>query len=562
MGFLHAPILPMRCVHSALFVLTLLASVPASAQIQFGGSTQFASHPACSSLEVADLDGDGLADVLYSCQSSATVGWLRSLGGGSFAPSIAVGGQSLTAHAAMPADVDGDGTLDVIASSLTPAAVVWSRGLGGGAFAPWQVVAAGLGSPRGMATGDLDGDGDLDIVTADAGASAFLLHVNEGAGGFTTSVLLAPRPQAQHAAIADLDLDGDLDIVTCSQVSAALFNEGSGFSVGHSSFGYNGTPVQVRVRRLIGSTVDRPSLFFADAGGAVIEVRPLWSDDYLPPTTIMQAPGASAIRLDDLNGDGDRDLTVACSGSNRVRCRERLPQALLAPGQLVALADAPSAVCLLDVDQDLDADLVIATTTGLALVENLGPVDCNGNGTSDLDDIVLGVAEDCDADDVPDDCQFSTNPELDWNGDGLHDDCTSIVFCNGSDNSTGETGSLAVVGSPVLGEQDLTLRASQLPASQWSFFILSANEAQVPGFGGGQGVLCLGAPIVRLNRASIGELAQTTSWGTRDLEVGLNTLPSGLSFQPGESWHFQLWFRDQDPDATSNTTDGIRVLFR
>jgi Tfp pilus tip-associated adhesin PilY1 len=114
----------MRCAHSALFVLTLLASVPASAQIQFGGSTQFASHPACSSLEVADLDGDGLADVLYRCQASGTVGWLRSLGGGSFAASIAVGGQSLTAHAAAPADVDGDGTLDEIASSLTPAAVV------------------------------------------------------------------------------------------------------------------------------------------------------------------------------------------------------------------------------------------------------------------------------------------------------------------------------------------------------------------------------------------------------------------------------------------------------
>jgi hypothetical protein len=118
------------------------------------------------------------------------------------------------------------------------------------------------------------------------------------------------------------------------------------------------------------------------------------------------------------------------------------------------------------------------------------------------------------------------------------------------------------MGSPVLGDQELTLRASQLPASQWSFFILSTKEARVPGFGGGQGVLCLGAPIVRLNRASIEELAQTISWGTRDLQVGLTTLPSGLSFLPGESWNFQLWFRDQDPDPTSNTTDGIRVLFR
>lgn len=546
----------------ALLALPALSAV-AFGQIQFAPPVQVASSPGCTSLHTADLDGDGFVDVLYASPTTSEVGWLRSLGGQGLAPASPINTQALHAHTAIAGDVDGDGLLDVIASVVSPPAVVWCRGLGGGSFAPWQIVEQGLGSPRGVSAADLDGDGDLDLVTADEGAQEFLLHTGDGTGAFATTTLLSQRPGARSTAIADLDLDGDLDIVTCSEGPSALFREGSSFVLAHSSFGYIAGPVVVKVGHLSGGAGGRPSLYFADpAAAAVVVVPPLGSSDYLPFSILMPAPGATDLLIEDLNGDGDEDLTVSCQTSNRVRYRERLPFGQLGPGGLAGLVDLPSAVCSIDLGQDQDADLVVATSSGIALLENLGPVDCNGNGSSDLDDIALGTAEDCDGDHVPDTCQFGAAPTLDWNGDGYHDACTPIQYCDGGINSTGQHGLLTVLGSPVLADQDFRLQASDLPANEWSFFLMSRVQGQVPGFGGSQGVLCLGAPILRLDRTSLGEIAQTTNWGTRTLSLDPTALPQGQAVQPGESWNFQLWFRDQNPGPTSNTTEAVQVLFR
>ena len=91
---------------------------------------------------------------------------------------------------------------------------------------------------------------------------------------------------------------------------------------------------------------------------------------------------------------------------------------------------------------------------------------------------------------------------------------------------------------------------------------MSQAQANVPGFGASQGVLCLGPPIVRFDRSAFGEIQQTSAAGERSLTLDLNNLPQGVSFAAGASWNFQLWFRDQNPSTTSNTTDGVTVLFR
>ncbi|MCP3916270.1 MAG: hypothetical protein GY711_12005 [bacterium] len=32
-------------------------------------------------------------------------------------------------------------------------------------------------------------------------------------------------------------------------------------------------------------------------------------------------------------------------------------------------------------------------------------------------------------------------------------------------------------------------------------------------------------------------------------------------FQPGETWNFQCWYRDNNPGPTSNFTDAVSVTF-
>jgi hypothetical protein len=93
---------------------------------------------------------------------------------------------------------------------------------------------------------------------------------------------------------------------------------------------------------------------------------------------------------------------------------------------------------------------------------------------------------------------------------------------------------------------------------------MSQGTNQIPGFGGSQGVLCLGPPIIRFDQSAGpgNQIDQTTGAGTRSYSVDFAALPQGIAFAPGETWYFQLWFRDQNPALTSNTTDGIEVMFR
>ena len=206
-------------------------------------------------------------------------------------------------------------------------------------------------------------------------------------------------------------------------------------------------------------------------------------------------------------------------------------------------------------------------------------LDCNNNGVLDLCE-VFAPGHDCDANGLVDSCEIAldsnldcnTNgmldlcevidPPFDMNGDGLFDSCVPPTYCIGAPNSAGTGGLITAAGSPILLVSSLILHATNLPPSQWSYFLMSQSQASVPNFGGSQGTLCLGAPIVRLNTPGTGQASQTTAGGTRTHLLDFSNLPQGIVLQPGDTWNFQLWFRDVNPGATSNTTNGVTVMFR
>ncbi len=188
--------------------------------------------------------------------------------------------------------------------------------------------------------------------------------------------------------------------------------------------------------------------------------------------------------------------------------------------------------------------------------------DCNANGIPDYADIADGTSEDCDGDAQPDECQLE-NPANDWNGDGILDACVSANYCVATVNSTGVPGVIGAGGSPVVVENDFTLDAWDLPPYEFAYFLASESTAFVPGFGGSSGNLCLGAPQVRFNNSLFGgKVLNTGATGAVSFTLDLDNLPPGMTFDLGETWYFQLWYRDWDNGSTSNTTDGIEVLFR
>lgn len=133
----------------------------------------------------------------------------------------------------------------------------------------------------------------------------------------------------------------------------------------------------------------------------------------------------------------------------------------------------------------------------------------------------------------------------------------STPFCGpATTNSTGESATVVALGSDEVVDRSLLLRGEKLPPGQTVLPILSMDQAIFPGAGGSVGSLCLGGTIGRL------PIGFADAGGSIDVPVDIAALPVGGSFvaaAAGESWTFQMWYRD---GGLSNFTDAAEVVFR
>lgn len=130
-------------------------------------------------------------------------------------------------------------------------------------------------------------------------------------------------------------------------------------------------------------------------------------------------------------------------------------------------------------------------------------------------------------------------------------------------NSTGVGGRMDASGDNNAAANDLTLRATQLPANTFGIFINSRTQGFVPWAGGSQGHLCLSGFIGRF--VGPGQILPSGTGGVISLDVDLTAIPTpgGLTtVVPGDTWHFQAWHRDANPTPTSNYTDALTIVFR
>ncbi|MBE3100010.1 MAG: VCBS repeat-containing protein [Planctomycetes bacterium] len=189
------------------------------------------------SLEAADMDGDGQADILLSDRNGPLRGcrWLRHPGPDKAADgpwvNHFIGGQNREAMFLTLADLDRDGLPDVInavkqRAGSGPLDFHRRKAARENAWETFPIPAPeNLGGGKGVAVGDVDLDGKPDVVLTCENAGAprsgviWLSCTGRPADAkWTAHEISGPRgTKYDLAVLLDLDGDGDLDVLTCEE---------------------------------------------------------------------------------------------------------------------------------------------------------------------------------------------------------------------------------------------------------------------------------------------------------------------------------------------------------
>lgn len=189
-----------------------------------GPSTTVPGAFGLAAITAADLDGDGVRDLLAADGGSGVVHALLGTRTGSFDVGGSLAGAGLGLEDVAAVDLDGDGIDDVAAVGSFSFSLGTGLSDGRGGFkSPVASVGPGGSGPTSVGVGDVNRDGRDDLLVS------FLASPNGGVRAFTGNGTVTPTAAGtfatgrapQNPVVSDLDGDGRLD--------AALAGPGSLF---------------------------------------------------------------------------------------------------------------------------------------------------------------------------------------------------------------------------------------------------------------------------------------------------------------------------------------------
>ncbi len=359
----------MRRSHTFAFALMLLSSIAASAQ--FGANyTMDVEGPAMG--ELVDLDGDGDKDMLLGTRGGPLV-YLNNDGAGNFQlPLAPFGSDHAVVHGA---DVDGDGLVDVIGSrqGSTPGIDVFINSLQNGHLYA-SSISTSL-SATDIGSGDMDQDGDVDVVVGLGNGQLCMAWNTNGLGQFSALEVVATNSVYTALRTIDIDADGDLDITWYDAMEGAVFLvrcNGTDFDA-TEMLGNDGK----------GDLADldgdgQLDLVSITPAGTLVWRRNLGSASNFGPlhTLVIPQSPAQLFATGDVDGDGDTDVMWSIAQPAGVQWAENLDGAgHFGPVQdVIYLQTAPSDLICADVNGDSSMDLVDVCVSQNQVIWNAGVI--------------------------------------------------------------------------------------------------------------------------------------------------------------------------------------------
>ncbi len=355
--------------------------------------------PATSSVELVALNGAKKRDLLLCDMRFGRVMTLMlpASAGLPAAPAWRTLATLKNPACATVADLDGDGIRDVLVADLghflptdePTGRVVWLRGKKNGVYTPVTLL-DNVGRVADVEAGDFNGDGKMDLLVADFGMdkSGAIIALENRTRDPNHPVFAPHVLDRRHGAIAtlpcDLNGDGRLDFVALlaqeHETVLAFLNRGRGrfepktiYAAPHPAFGSSSIELadingdsRLDVLYTNGDVFDPPPLLRPDNG-----VQWLENKGTFPFTRhgLAHLYGASRATAADLDGDGDLDITAVGF----------LPQGLFPARKTLK---PPSVLLVEQTAPGVFARHVLETETGDHATCATG--DVNGDGRPDL----------------------------------------------------------------------------------------------------------------------------------------------------------------------------------
>jgi len=209
--------------------ISIIRNTESNGMISFGQKIDYATDAYPQNVSIADIDGDGLLDILTTNSSTDSVSIFRNTTVNNI---LSFAGKISLAAGADPSDIgigdfDGDGKQDIAVVNYNSFSISVFRNTGNvGAISFASKVDFFTGSllPWRIALGDLDEDGKTDMIVSDYTSvfdsiSVFKNTSNIGTISFANKVDYPKARGALGVATADFDGDGKLDIAATCYVS-------------------------------------------------------------------------------------------------------------------------------------------------------------------------------------------------------------------------------------------------------------------------------------------------------------------------------------------------------
>ena len=349
------------------------------------------------SLSLADLDRDGIDDLLMN-------GAVFRLGraGEGYGPPQETGLDPTTAYWSDVRDFNHDRNPDVVAIDVgstygdhPEGALYLALGWGDGQFTPTAVL-TDVSAPFGGVVADFDGDSNPDVAVANATTDDVSIFLGDGHGQFASKGRFAAGPVPYWIDAGDIDGDGRIDLVTAnvgrtfppparSGSTSILRGQGDGRFGAPEILETDGAPTVVAL-----ADFDRdgdPDLAVADGNSNEVSIllgRGNGTFDRFSHYPIGRSPLHMVVA--DFNADGVADIATANSNSSDVSVLAGVGDGTFATEARFAAGRYLSYLAAGDIQRKHKLDLAV-NGTGVALLYSQGPSrDMDRDGVADPTD--------------------------------------------------------------------------------------------------------------------------------------------------------------------------------